>query len=429
MKKLNLNVLIFPGGSEIGLELNRALSHVKEVNIFSANSNTTNHAPYVYKNYAQLPTIHSRDWIDKLNKLIIKWRIDYIYPAYDEIIVTLKENQEKIKAQVIAPSLEVCQITRSKKLTYQRFRKILPTPNIYPNIESITKYPVFLKPDKGQGSERVQIANSEDEVNFYIKRNPDLLILEYLPGKEFTIDCFSEKNSKLVFSGGRQRVITRNGISTYSILNYNPLWKRYAQIISKELMLTGAWFFQMKEDEVGKLKLLEIAPRISGTMALNRVRGINFPLLTIYQFSGFKVSIMINKYDVKINRVLTSRYQSNLKYKRVYVDLDDMLIIKNQINLNLIRLLYQMKNQKKEIILITKHKEDIDQTFKRFGLSKDLFTKIIHIGLNDSKHKFIDPKMAIFIDDSFSERVDIASTYKIPTFDNSMIEMLIDERV
>lgn len=429
MKKLNINVLIFPGGSEIGLELNRALSNIKEVNIFSAGSNTTNHAPYVYKNHVQISTIHSKHWINELNNVISKWKIDYIYPAYDEIIVTLKENQTKIKARVIAPSLEVCQITRSKKLTCQRFRKLLPCPIVYASVESIAEYPVFLKPDRGQGSEGTQIANSAQEIKFYIKRNPDLLIMEYLPGKEYTIDCFSDQSSKLIFSGGRQRVLTRNGISTCSTLNDNPLWEKYARTISKDLLLTGAWFYQMKEDKVGKLKLLEIAPRASGTMALNRVRGINFPLLTLFQYSGLKVSAMINNYSVQINRALTSRYISNLKYQRAYVDLDDMLIINNQVNLNLIRLLYQMKNQDKEIILVTKHRENLDQTLKRFALSKDLFSKIIHIGMNDLKYKFINPKAAIFIDDSFSERVSIANEYKIPTFDNSMLEMLIDERV
>lgn len=45
-----------------------------------------------------------------------------------------------------------------------------------------------------------------------------------------------------------------------------------AQTISERLKLKGAWFFQVKLATNGILILLEVAPRIAGTMAVNRVR-------------------------------------------------------------------------------------------------------------------------------------------------------------
>ena len=40
--------------------------------------------------------------------------------------------------------------------------------------------------------------------------------------------------------------------------------------------MNGSWFFQMKRDSEGHLKLLEIAPRIGGTSSLYRIKGVNF---------------------------------------------------------------------------------------------------------------------------------------------------------
>ena len=68
----NLNVLIFPGGTEIGLEIYRSLRYVKNINIFSASSNVKNHGPFIYNNHRIIPNIYSRDCIKKLNNLGLK---------------------------------------------------------------------------------------------------------------------------------------------------------------------------------------------------------------------------------------------------------------------------------------------------------------------------------------------------------------------
>jgi hypothetical protein len=47
---------------------------------------------------------------------------------------------------------------------------------------------------------------------------------------------------------------------------------------------------------------------------------------------------------------------------------------------------------------------------------------------HESKADFIDPENAIFIDDSFSQRKEVNQRHGISTFDNSMVELLIDER-
>jgi hypothetical protein len=54
---------------------------------------------------------------------------------------------------------------------------------------------------------------------------------------------------------------------------------------------------------------------------------------------------------------------------------------------------------------------------------------VIELKKDDSKADFIDPRGAIFIDDSFSERKSVYDKYAIPTFDCSMIELLLNERV
>src|SRR5438034_10667059 len=76
------NVLVFPGGTEIGLEIQRSLRDCKEVRLFSAGAAVSNHAPYVYADHAIVPSIDDPAWVDALNQVIRERGIDYIYPAY-----------------------------------------------------------------------------------------------------------------------------------------------------------------------------------------------------------------------------------------------------------------------------------------------------------------------------------------------------------
>jgi hypothetical protein len=208
----------------------------------------------------------------------------------------------------------------------------------------------------------------------------------------------------------------------------SSLFRKMADIISGELEFHGAWFFQLKMANTGIFKLLEIAPRISGTMATNRVLGVNFPLLSIYEQEGIVLKIMTNNCDVEIDRALTNRFKHSIEYKKVYVDLDDTLILNDKINTFLIRFLYQAINKGCKIILITKTTGRIDSILSKWRLTS-VFDEVIAISKGDSKADFINPDGAIFIDDSFSERQSVYWKHKIPTFDCSMIELLLDERV
>jgi carbamoyl-phosphate synthase large subunit len=421
------NVLVFPGGTEIGLEINKALCQCKNIRLFSAGLNISNHAPYVYKNHYCISSIYDKGWIDELNSIILDQDIDYVFPAYDDIIVALAQNANKIKARIISSPLETCLITRSKSATYRFFDGLLPVPILYTDMHKIDHYPVFVKPDKGQGSQNAFIVNSRDELLNVLNKKNDTIVMEYLLGEEYTIDCFSDREKGLLFSRGRQRIRIKNGISMNSRQFDDNSFIDFAKIINQNLPLYGAWFLQVKKDLQGAYKLLEIAPRIAGTMAFHRVQGINFPLLSLYEQERIPIEIKLNEIEIEIDRALINRYKHNLNFDTVYIDLDDTLVINNQVNTNLIKFIYQCLNNGKRMILLTKHNDDIYKTLKQFKVT-EIFHEIIQLNNSDDKSKYIKNK-AILIDDSFLERKNAFEKLNIPTFDCSMIEMLIDERV
>jgi len=424
-------VLIFPGGNEIGLEIRRALKDCKEITLFSASNNVSNHAPYVYERHFYSKGVNEDGWLEELNKIIEENKIDYIYPAHDYIIDALNNERSKVKAKIVLPPAEICGLIRSKKKTYEYFKDLLPVARIFDSHKEITSFPVFIKPDKEHGAKGAKRIDDAKMLEAALEADKDLIVLEHLPGKEYTIDCFTSRKKGLLFCAGRERVRIRMGTSMDSQLvdsKTNEIFQKYAEIISEKLKISGAWFFQTKKDASGTFKLLEIAPRIAGTMAINRVRGVNFPLLSIYDMEGIDIDILINDFEVKLDRSLENCYLTNLNYSKVYIDLDDTLVVHNKVNTEILQFLYQAISKKCKVILLTKSlSNDLNEYLKKYRLS-NIFNEVVWIKEDEKKADYIDSKDAIFIDDSFVERKDVAKRLKIPTFDSSMIEILLDHR-
>jgi hypothetical protein len=416
-------VLVFPCGTEIGLEIFRSLEYSKDFEVFGA-STVDDHGKYVYKNYiSYVPSVNDDSFIEKINKVVEDYNIDFLFPAHDSVVLKLAQNKSKIKTTIITAPVETCEICRSKRKTYELFRGIIRTPKVY-NMADNLPFPVFLKPDVGQGSKGTLMANTLAEVEVALAKDKSLMITEYLPNTEYTGDCFTDRKGKLLFAQARERCRVSNGISMNSKIVNIPAISEVANKINETIKLRGVWFFQLKYSADNELCLLEIGPRTAGTMALCRVQGVILPLLSLYDFMGLDVSISMNAFDVEIDRALYARYKTNIVYENVYIDFDDTLILKNRVNSTLMCFLYQSLNEGKNIYLVTKHEENIYDSLERYKIPINMFKEIVSFTKERNNYEFIKDK-SIFIDDCYSGHIKIYDELKSPIFNTSMIECLM----
>lgn len=421
-------VLVFPGATEIAMELRQALAWCKEVSLFSAGSPVSNHAPFVFARHFVLPAVHQPRWLDELSTLVETNQITHIFPAHDDALLALAENAGRIKAKIVTSPLETCRLTRSKTATLRRLAGAVPTPELFQVPGEVKTWPVFLKPDRGQGSQRTTLAPNAAELAALLMQDPDRIILEYLEGPEYTVDCFSDRDQGLQYASGRIRRRIRSGIAMDSAIIKDARFWEYAEKISKKFELHGAWFFQVKADRQGVLKVMEVAPRIGGTSALSRAQGVNLPLLSLYESERLPVRLTPGDYSVEIDRALVNRYHHNITYQTIYVDFDDTLVIRGMLNVELVKLLYLGINRGVRLVLLTRHNGDLKFQLRRWRL-ENLFDEVVHLGPDDLKSTFIRDPQAIFIDDSFREREEVRRTKGIPVFDVSTLEVLLDDRI
>lgn len=426
-----VRILVFPCGSEIGLELHRALKDARFIELYGA-SGAADHGESVYKNYAgNIPFITDPAFLPAFNALLETWRIDYIYPALDSVQAFLSACRGQLRAALIAPPDDTVQICRSKEKTYRALAGCAFLPKVYTSAESVDSFPVFLKPAVGQGSQGVKRIDSREAL-FLALSEADFpqVICEYLPGAEYTVDCFTDRFGALRWVCLRERERVKSGISVRSsVCPPDPAVNEMANIVSEKLNMRGAWFFQIKKDSAGAYKLLECAPRVAGAMGLDRALGVDLPLLTVYDAMDTDICIAPQLTCATVDRALYNAFRTDLDYDEVYVDFDDTLIVKGRLNLTLLRFLYQCAEKNKKLILLTRHVGDLTADLQACRVYPGLFDEIVRVPEGKQKTDCISPSAkALAIDDSFAERQALTAAFGMPAFGNESVEALLDYR-
>ena len=430
MKK---NILVFPCGSEIALEVYRAVNHSTHFNLIGANS-IEDHGQFVFENYiGGLPFITAPDFLEKFRQIIRENNIDAIYPAMDTVIELLKSNEDFFSCKVVSSPIETTQICLSKSKTYKVLEDVVKVPRTYTANELVKAggmFPVFAKPDIGYGSRGAKKISSIEDLKAHLALYPSCILSEFLPGKEYTVDCFSSNNGNLLFAAARERCRIMNGISvnTKPVKENAEEFMDFAQKINETIKFQGAWFYQVKRDANGNLTLLEVASRFGGSSSLFRAQGINFALMSLFDAFDIPVSILRNGYDVVMDRALDNKYKLDLKYSEVFVDFDDCIYLEKKfVNDALMAFLYRCINKGIKVTLLSRHDDEklgkLDELLDKLRI-RQVFDRIIHLNPSQKKIDSIDNTDSIFIDDSFAERKAVADKFNIPVFSLDMIEAL-----
>jgi len=102
----------------------------------------------------------------------------------------------------------------------------------------------------------------------------DLIVTEYLPGIEYSVDVYQDKN--IIIPIPRKRNSIKSGITFNGTTENNKLIIDYSIRLSKALNLKYCYGFQFKLDEKNVPNIIECNPRVQGTMVMSTLAGGNF---------------------------------------------------------------------------------------------------------------------------------------------------------
>lgn len=424
MKKLN--VLVFPCGSENAGEIYQALRYSLHINRLIGASSCEDHGRLHFPDYiGDVPFISNEQFAGYFCSLLATHEIDVVFATHDSVAETLAPLVGRVGVYLVNGHPETAKILRRKSLTYEMFSHADWVPRVYSCAAEITCWPVIIKPDCGQGGNGVYLAHNPQELEQASGAISDPLLVEYLPGQEITVDCFTDRNANLIWVGPRSRERVRAGIAMRSAsFMADDAIQAMAEQINEAMKLRGPWFFQAKQDVTGRWKLLEISCRIAGTMVMQRARGVNMPLMALHDYLGRDVLPLVTPHVSLIERYIKTRAVTILPFEQVYVDLDDTLIINGRANPVVMAFLYQCRAENKRIYLITRHISQPHETLRQAAISEQLFDDIYHLQHGQNKSAFVQPN-SIFIDNYFPERRDVASLNDTLVLDVDAVDFYI----
>ncbi|WP_034387507.1 ATP-grasp domain-containing protein [Comamonas composti] len=420
-----LKILVFPCGAENAMEIFDALRYSVHAEVFGASS-VEDHGRYVFDNYiGSVPNINAENFDAAFSKIISEREIDLVFATHDSVIEHLSVRAPFMGFYLVNGDPQTTAIARSKSATYKKFSAHAWAPRFFSTLEEIDQWPAIIKPDRGQGGQNVQLVHSLREARLCELTVENPVWMENLPGKELTVDCFTDREGILKWCSARTRERVKAGISMHSrFLSQEEEIESIAADINRQVNLRGPWFFQVKQDAGGCWKLLEFSCRVSGTMVAQRARGVNLPLMALHDYLGRSVSAMPMPCIKAVDRRISTKALLDHEYHTVFMDLDDTLVIAGSAVPIAMAFVYQEISKGKKIILITRHEGDVLAELHRAKIHEGIFEKIIHIDDKSHKSQYVH-ESSIFVDNHFPERSDVFLNCQVPAFDLDALEFLM----
>lgn len=129
---------------------------------------------------------------------------------------------------------------------------------------------------------------------------PELIVMEYLPGDEYTVDVF--RHGERCVSIPRKRISIRSGITFASSVEKNEILISQSNKLAEVLDLKYCFGFQFKINDKGEPMLLESNPRIQGTMVLSTLANANLIYSSIKALHDEKIPDFDIHWDTKMLR-------------------------------------------------------------------------------------------------------------------------------
>jgi carbamoyl-phosphate synthase large subunit len=238
--------------------------------------------------------------------------VSLVIPTVSEELTPFSKNAdlfEKNGIRVIVSNEKSIEIANDKLKTYTFFKGEAFCPEIY-SLEN-PRFPCVVKPINSRGSRGFYICEDKAALEVALQKNErdgyKSVIMERLKGTEYSVYGLSDLNSRPVVSIVNKR-IRALGESKVAKTIFSPELDELSKEIAYKLNLVGPWNVQLMGYSCF-FKLVEVNPRVAGSLSLIIASGLKYLDLLIKIFTGEKISADELKYRPG---VIMTRYNEEI---------------------------------------------------------------------------------------------------------------------
>ncbi|MDK9869818.1 ATP-grasp domain-containing protein [Staphylococcus equorum] len=274
------------------------------------------YAPAIYEGdkFYIMPPVTDDEYINKVMDICEKERISAVFSLIDPELLILAKYEKEFRNRnivLLQSPKNLLELSFDKFKFYKELlRKNYRTPTSYIDLNSVISdiemqkinFPLFIKPNKGSASININLINSIDEMNTEFEKYDDLLIQEYIKGKEYGVDVFVDFISGEVISIFiKEKLKMRAGETDKSVsVRNNELYTLIEKFV-EDMGYVGQIDIDIFEKD-NKFYISEVNPRFGGGYPHAYQAGCNFPHYIYNNLLGIKN--IADNYDYKTGTIM-----------------------------------------------------------------------------------------------------------------------------
>ena len=262
-----------------------------------------------------VPPVGCIDYVPRLLEIVREHHAKLLVPLTDVDLRSLARQRDKFEecgCTVMIGSEQAVTLCRDKT----RINSILAQAGLS-TIQTFTLgefrkmpfYPCFIKPVRGSASIGTSVLHSEKELNAHVATYGELMLVqEYVPGREYTIDIYRSRDGQVRCIVPRQRLAVRSGevekgitVRDESLIQASL---KFANLLGD---LWGVFCLQCRraEEKNAPPRFFEVNPRFGGGTPLSIAAGANLPLYVIQEVLGMPITAKMGDFT---DHLLMLRY-------------------------------------------------------------------------------------------------------------------------
>jgi carbamoyl-phosphate synthase large subunit len=261
-----------------------------------------------------IPRGDDPDLVDRLLEACARHQVDVVWPTVDSELLPVAEASDRFAAigvRVLAAPVPALAICLDKWQLVQCCQDVVrvPATTLVTAATDLAAVPVpyVLKPRRGAGGRGVRVVRTEDDTAG-VPRDGSYLCQEYLPGAEFSIDVLSRPDGTVAAAVPRRRDKVDSGIAVAGRTVADPGLETFGRVVATRVGLTGVSNVQVRRDARGRPALLEVNPRLPGTMPLTVAAGVDMPAWALAAVLGGTIPTGLSYREIAVVRHWTERF-------------------------------------------------------------------------------------------------------------------------
>ena len=305
-------------------------------------------AKYLVDSFYVVPAATAPNYCDIVLDICRREKVDIYFPNISAEVSAVSKRREdflELGTLISTSNQEAVSIANNKLSLYKYLEnKGISVPKYY-GVHSLEdfykgceylgypKTPVCLKIVDGSGSRGVRIIDaSRNRFNIFVNEKPnsffvayddmvsilqeadefhEMLMVEYLPGNEYTVDLLAE-HGEVKYMVGRENLVSLMSIAQESEVKEDLEAYSMSESVVKALCLDGNVGFDFMRDKDGKAVLMDLNPRITATVSVIAAAGVNLPYLRIKQLLNEELPRVTPCYGTRLKR----------RYGEIYTDVN-----------------------------------------------------------------------------------------------------------